>query len=265
MYLRCLTGDKPKDWIRWLPWAEFCYNTAYHQSIKTTPFKLVYGRDPPQLKLQSPGDAIIQSVDDLLTERDRFLEQTKLRLQLSQDYYSKHYDRKHTDRQFNIGDWVWLKLMTRTAVAISTIRKGKLAPKYFGPFQISECINSVAYRLNLPADTRIHNAFHVSMLKKHNGPPPTEPAQLPTLHEGTAVPEPELMLKSRIYRGQLQILIKWKNQPAAESSWEDAELFREVYPEFQLEDELILQAGRDVMIGKTYTRRRQHPKSTVSG
>ena len=86
MYLRCLTGDKPKDWIRWLPWAEFCYNTAYHQSIKTTPFKLVYGRDPPQLKLYSPGDAIIQSVDDLLTERDRFLEQTKLRLQQSQDY-----------------------------------------------------------------------------------------------------------------------------------------------------------------------------------
>jgi len=100
MYLRCLTGDKPKDWIRWLPWAEFCYNTAYHQSIKTTPFKLVYGRDPPQLKLYSPGDAILQSVDDLLTERDRFLEQTKLRLQLSQDYYSKHDERKHTDRQF---------------------------------------------------------------------------------------------------------------------------------------------------------------------
>jgi len=83
MNLRCLTGDKPKDGIRWLPWAKFCYNTTYHQSIKTTPFKLVYGRDPPQLKLYSPGDAIIQSVDDL---RDRFLEQTKLRLQQSQDY-----------------------------------------------------------------------------------------------------------------------------------------------------------------------------------
>ena len=37
---------------------------------------------------------------------------------------SKHYDRKHTDRQFNIGDWVWLKLMTRTAVAISTNTEG---------------------------------------------------------------------------------------------------------------------------------------------
>jgi hypothetical protein len=153
--------------------------------------------------------------------------------------------------------------MTRTAVAISTIRKGKLAPKYFGPFQIHERINSVTYRLSLPADTRIHNAFHVSLFKKYQGPPPTEPTQLPTIHDGTAVPDPELMLKSRINRGQLQILIKWKNQPAAESSREDAKLFKEVYSEFQLEDDLILQAGRDVMIGKTYTRKRA--KSTVSG
>ena len=81
MYLRCLTGDRPKEWIRWLPWAEFCYNTAYHKSIRPTPFKLVYGRDPPQLKTYSPGDAAVPSNDDLLTECDQFLEQTKVRLQ----------------------------------------------------------------------------------------------------------------------------------------------------------------------------------------
>ena len=107
----------------------------------------------------------------------------------------------------------------------------------------------------------MHNAFHVSMLKKHNGDPPSE-LQVPTMHDGAAVPEPELMLKSRLHRGQLQVLIKWKNQPPAESSWEDAELFQRVYPKFQLEDELILQAGRDVMIGKTYTRRRHPNKAT---
>jgi transposase InsO family protein len=111
MYLRCFTGDRPKEWIRWLPWAEFCYNTAYHKSTRTTPFKLVYGHDPPQLKTYSPGDAAVPSVDDLVTERDQFLEQTKVRLQESQDYYNKYYDNKHTDRSFQVGDWVWLKLM----------------------------------------------------------------------------------------------------------------------------------------------------------
>jgi hypothetical protein len=112
MYLRCLTGDRPKEWIRWLPWAEFCYNTAYHKSIHTTPFELVYGSNPPQLKSYSPGNAVVPSVDDLLTECDQFLELTKVHLQLSQDYYSKYYDTKHTDRTFQVSDWVWLKLMT---------------------------------------------------------------------------------------------------------------------------------------------------------
>ena len=122
--------------------------------------------------------------------------------------------------------------MARAAVGISKLQKGKLAPKYFGPFQISECIGSVAYRLNLPDEARIHNNFHVSMLKSHKGAPPSEPGQVPTMHEGAAVLEPDLMLKSRLYRGQLQVLIKWKNQPAAESSWEYAELFQKLYPKF---------------------------------
>jgi hypothetical protein len=57
-------------------------------------------------------------------------------------------------------------------------------------------------------------------------------------------------------------LIKGKNQLAAESLWEHAELFQKLYSKFQLEDELILQAGSDVMVGKTYTRRRQRNKVT---
>jgi len=44
MYLRCLTGDRPRQWLRWLPWAEYIYNTAFQSALKTTPFHLVYGR-----------------------------------------------------------------------------------------------------------------------------------------------------------------------------------------------------------------------------
>lgn len=55
MYLRCLTGDCPKQWLRWLPWAEYCFNTAFHSALKTTPFKLVYGRNPPSLVTYEKG------------------------------------------------------------------------------------------------------------------------------------------------------------------------------------------------------------------
>ena len=44
MYLHCLTGDRPRQWLRWLPWAEFIYNTAFQSALKTTPFQIVYGR-----------------------------------------------------------------------------------------------------------------------------------------------------------------------------------------------------------------------------
>ncbi|WVZ20256.1 hypothetical protein V8G54_007578 [Vigna mungo] len=46
-YLRCMTGSQPRKWPQWLPWAEFWFNTNYSASTKMTPFKALYGRDPP--------------------------------------------------------------------------------------------------------------------------------------------------------------------------------------------------------------------------
>jgi uncharacterized BrkB/YihY/UPF0761 family membrane protein len=49
MYLRCLTSNRPRDWLDWLPWAEYCYNTAYYSTLLTLLFIMVYGRVPPKL------------------------------------------------------------------------------------------------------------------------------------------------------------------------------------------------------------------------
>lgn len=47
MYLHCLTGDRPRQWLRWLPWAEYVFNTAFQSALEETSFKIVYSRDPP--------------------------------------------------------------------------------------------------------------------------------------------------------------------------------------------------------------------------
>jgi hypothetical protein len=46
MYLRCITGDRPRTWVDWLSWAEYCYNTSFHSALRATPFEVVYGRPP---------------------------------------------------------------------------------------------------------------------------------------------------------------------------------------------------------------------------
>jgi hypothetical protein len=73
MYLRCLTGDRPREWIRWLPWAEYCYNTSYKTSLKETPFKVVYGCAPPTLRPYALGTSPLPTMDQMIIEHSQFI------------------------------------------------------------------------------------------------------------------------------------------------------------------------------------------------
>ena len=77
MYLRCLVGDRPRTWLQWLPWAEYCYNTSYQTAVRCSPFCIVYGREPPQLITYQPGSARVAAVDQQLQDRDEFLGEIK--------------------------------------------------------------------------------------------------------------------------------------------------------------------------------------------
>lgn len=155
---------------------------------------------------------------------------------------------------FDIGEWAWLRLHHRPAAFLGSTAKGKLAPKYYGPLKIIAKIDSVAYRLELPARARIHDVFHVGLLKKYHGSPPEGPPALPPLFHGRVQPAPSKALRARLCRGLQQVLIQWEGQSAANASWEDVPAFRARYPGFQLEDQLFHNGGGDVMWGRTYQR-----------
>jgi hypothetical protein len=267
MYLRCLTGDGPRQWLEWLPWAEFCYNLSYQQSLKTSPFQLVYGRPPPSVRSYTGGGAWLPAVDKAMRDRDEFLSEVRDRLEQAQQHYKVVYDRRHRPVVFTPGhrhrpvvftpsQWVWLRLLHRPVASLNLSRRGKLRPKFFGPHQVLERIGEVAYKLNLPAGARIHNVFHVGVLRPFHGDPPDHVPALPQLQHGRVVVQPEVLLKSRIAHGRSQVLVRWKNAPAAESCSVDLEEFQEQLLVFQLKDDLLLQGGRDVMWGKTFARRR---------
>jgi transposase InsO family protein len=73
MYLRCLVSDHPRQWLQWLAWAEYCYNTSLHSSLRSTLFQVVYDREPPSLRAYTPDEARLPTVHQQLTKRDEFL------------------------------------------------------------------------------------------------------------------------------------------------------------------------------------------------
>lgn len=78
-------------------------------------------------------------------------------------------DRKRTEKQFEVGDWVLLILQPYRQKSMAMRHNMKLAPRYYGPFQVVQRVGTAAYNLNLPSTSRIHPIFHVSCLKKKLG------------------------------------------------------------------------------------------------
>ncbi|KAL8119629.1 hypothetical protein AgCh_016947 [Apium graveolens] len=103
-YLRCFAGSQPKSWSKWLSWAKYSYNTAPHSSTKFTPFKIVYGRDPPLITRLSRGQSPVDIVDMMLQERDFMLDELHLNLLKAQQRMKANADAKRRDDTFKVGE-----------------------------------------------------------------------------------------------------------------------------------------------------------------
>ena len=199
MYLRCFTYENPRAWYKLLPWAEFWYNTSFHHSTGMTPFKAVYGRDPPHIIKYTRSSQDLPSVQELLLERDVTINRLKLHLQKAQQHMKKYAVERRKPLQLAIGDMVLVKLQPYRQHSVSLRKNQKLSLRYFGPFPVIDKIGEVAYKLLLPSSAKIHPIFHCSQLKvcKCDHVHPYVP--LPINHsEVGLVLQPEAILQSRV-------------------------------------------------------------------
>ena len=145
-------------------------------------------------------------------------------------------DKKQSDRQFDVGDWVYVKLQPYRQTTVAYKRCLKLSTKFFGPYQVLAKVDSVVYKLALPEGARVHPIFHVSQLKLHVGSAYTQ-SQLPLLDEtGTLVKEPISILDRRMVKENNQavteVLVQWRNTFPEDSTWESLHTLQQLYPHF---------------------------------
>lgn len=202
-----------------------------------SPFQALYGFPPPLIsELSIPGPEE-EEAHTFLSEKQQMIDQMKANLQQSQNRMKRYADLKRTERVFQVGDMVYLKMAPYRLAAFGFRGALKLQNKYYGPFLITQKIGKLAYKLQFPDHVKIHPVFHVSQLKKHIGSKSIPSINLPMVTaDGTIKTGPAAVLQVRqVPRNNLPVVqwyIQWENLSPEEATWEDADFIKYSFPEF---------------------------------
>nr|KYP61074.1 hypothetical protein KK1_023498 [Cajanus cajan] len=90
-------------------------------------------------------------------------------------------DKQRMDITFAVGEWVLLRLQPYRQRSLARSLSQKLAKRFYGPFRVSSRVGTVAYKLDLPSDSKIHPVFHVSLLRRFHGDPEAQSIPLPQM------------------------------------------------------------------------------------
>ncbi|KAG8491003.1 hypothetical protein CXB51_014135 [Gossypium anomalum] len=205
--LRCCILEFCGSWERYLPLIEFAYNNSFQSSIKMAPYEALYG-----CKFRTPlfwtelSESKIFEVD-LIKDAEQKVKVSRESLKAA------------SDRQKSFG------------------RKGKLSPRFIGPYEISERVGPVAYRLILPPELeKIHNIFHLSMLRRYRSDPShiINPSEVEIQSDLSYEEEPVRILAHEVkeLRNKKISLVKvlWLKHGVEEATWELEDTMKDRYP-----------------------------------
>ncbi|KAK1431931.1 hypothetical protein QVD17_08737 [Tagetes erecta] len=234
--LRACALEWTGNWDEYLCLVEFAYNNSWQASIDMAPFELLYGR-----KCRAPicwnevGEKVIEG-PELVRITNEKVAIAREKLKEAQSRQKSYADKHRRELEFKVGDHLFLKVSPCRGVRRFGI-KGKLSPRFIGPFEILERVGEVSYRLALPPQlSHVHNVFHVSLLRGYNYHPlHVISYPLHTIQEDLSYEEePQAILdrQERVMRRKVIPFVKvlWKNHSEREATWETEESIRSLYP-----------------------------------
>uniref|UniRef100_A0A670JV70 Gypsy retrotransposon integrase-like protein 1 n=1 Tax=Podarcis muralis TaxID=64176 RepID=A0A670JV70_PODMU len=241
-YLRCYVSERQNDWVEKLALAEFAYNNAEHVSTGMNPFMANYGCHPRAFPGSEGQDWSVPAAEQFVEEMEAIYQQLKMNLERAKENYKKQADKHRREGEtIRVGDRVWLSTQGLPF-------KGgckKLQPRRLGPFEVTQQINPVAFKLRLPESMKIHPVFHRSLLSPHR-----EGREF-VGREVEAMPQPQVeerehhnsaaeIVDSRWRGQQVEYLVAWEGEPRSENTWVPAgavgdehmvEVFHRLFPD----------------------------------
>ena len=267
--LRACVLTYGKDWEKSLTYAEFSYNNSYQASLGMSPFEALYGR-----KCRTPlmwsevgertllGPALIKEAEDRVAE-------IREKLKEAQSRQKSYSDKRRRELSFAVGDFVYVKVSPIRGTRRFQVR-GKLAPRYIGPYQVLQRIGAVAYRVRLPEEmSDIHNVFHVSQLKKclrvpeEQISPDTVDLQDDLRYQEVPIKILDTVTKQTRTTTVRICRVQWSRHTEAEATWEREDALRKEFPHLfrtqpNLEDEIPFKWGRFVTSQKFTFKNHSH-------
>ena len=242
-YLAIYCASHPEEWLTALHTLEFTHNNWRHADRQKTPFELMFGDSPlaiPHLFENTKFPVGEIKMKQLWNNREEALAAHELaRTRMIER-------RRNNFTPFQKGEKVWLDSWN-----LKMLYHKKMAPKREGPFEITDVLGPLTYRLDLPETWKIHNVFHASLLQRYKenevyGTNYERPlAELD--HEGQEVYNVETILKHRKRGHGYQYYVKWEGYPITEVSWEPEGSFSndsDLLNQYKTRHQLWLQARR---------------------